>query len=684
MQKTNLLLLIGLLLAMATGFWYLSGILPTVNRDTGMAYKPMELTKAMLVDSTKNMLERQLSVQVLQRDDDGAMVKFVDSLFDVKRRGDVSANDIARYLPDSLFDTKSPCCNFMGDARDTYWLRFVIKNTSGKKDFLVEVVNPFINHLTFYSLHTRADTMYMTGTDSSFAARYNKKYRNFLFPAKIAPDSTAQFYLRVQSNTPLHLRLLVFEELERIKGGHQQWMVDIMMTVFYVFSALFLILLTILIIVSRQPFHWYYFGSVLLTALFIPAHLGLGFMYIWKINGDLQHIVPMALNNLRLVLGIQFFRLYFDLPKIAPRFNRLIDVSIGVFLCILVLGVFSREVFNLFVGFLFLFSLAMLGWLLRELLFKRRRRFSWLLLVVVLNFIGVAITSLQHLGWGSSGFDVSDRLLAFFGIANTFFLSPLVIIAFFLEQVLVFNFAIRRYLRLIEKNQKNQLRVARAKEEGLNALILGVENERRRIARDLHDSACVNLAAINMKVDALRDALTGHPALVRKMADIADDLDATYREVRNISHDLMSKSLEKTDLQTALEDLTVRIRQIQPGLVLNLYANYPLHQVNDMAKIHLYRIVQELLANVLKHAHAKTINLQLLEDNSDLLLTVEDDGQGFEPEKNNSDGIGLSNIRTRVEVLRGKIHLDAAPGKGTFISIEFPGSSILPSGNVSE
>lgn len=682
MQKANLFVVVALLLSVALGFRYLSQMLPRIDRAASPDYRPVVLAEAMFADTAKNMLERQLGVQVLLDDGDGVLLAHMDSLFVPDRQSRIDGRQMAARLPDTYFAPLNPCCNFFGDPRDVYWLRFALKNTTAQERFLVELVNPFINHISFYAFGTRADTVFHTGTDSSFTARYERNFRNFIFPARIAPDSTAWFYLRMQSANPLHFRILVFAEEERIKGGYQQWVVDIMMAVFYVFSFLFLILLAILIVVSRQPFHWYYFGYVLLTVLFIPAHLGLGFMYVWKNDGDWQYIVPMALNNLRLVCGIQFFRLYFDLPRIAPGFNRLIGATIGVFLAILLPGLFTGKVFVLFVVVLFLFSLSMLAWLLRELLLKRRRRFSWLLLVVALNFIGVAITSLQHLGWGSSGFDISDRLLAAFGIANTFFLSPFVILAFFIEQVLVFNFAVRRYLRLIEKNQKNALRLARTREEGLNALVLGVENERRRIARDLHDGACVNLAAINMKVDALRDELAAQPELARKMAGIADDLDAAYREVRGISHELMSKSLEKTDLQTALEDLMVRMRGLQPALALHFYSNYPLHQVNDWAKIHIYRMVQELLTNVLKHAGAVSASLQLLDDGGRLLLTVEDDGRGFDA-GSAPDGIGLSNIRTRVEVLHGRFHLDTTPGKGTFISIELPESVIAPAGSVS-
>lgn len=674
MKKADLFILTILLLLVVWGEWKLPDVDITRLKSTDQ-YPPLVLTNSDLGEAGRDsmkMLKRQLIAQVLKG-----------------HTGRLSFEEVKKLPADtSSFETRDPCCNFMGERRDTIWMKFKIVNKSDSTRFFVEVVNPFINEILYYQVDSkngnllRSDT---TGTNYEFAKRPSKNFRNFLFPAKISKGDSSWFYMRVASDVPLHLRILVFEEKERTQGGFQQWIVDVLMTVFYVFTALFLILLGILIVISKENFQWYYFAYVLLTGLFIPAHLGLGFMYIWKESGDLQHVVPMALNNLRLVCGIQFFRWYFDLPRTEPQFNRFIRISIGVFLFILLLqivrGVFGwgfvKEMFLLFLIFLALFSLAMLTWLLREMLFKKRRRFSWVLLVVALNIVGVGITSLQHLGYGSTKFDLSDRVLALFGIANTFFLSPFVIAAFFVEMVLVFNFGIRRYLRLIEKHQKAELRIARAREEGLNALILGVENERKRIARDLHDGACVNLAAINMKVDALREDVSPDAALVSKIADIADDLDQTYREVRGISHDLMSKSLDSTGLQTALEELAVRIQQAQKGLSVNFYANYPLDRVNDLAKIHLYRISQELLANVLKHARASNVNMQVLEDDGNLLLTVEDDGKGFDVGKALANGgIGLANVRARVEVLHGKLHLDSAPEKGTFVSIEIPHSSM--------
>ncbi|MFN0037421.1 MAG: ATP-binding protein [Saprospiraceae bacterium] len=588
-------------------------------------------------------------------------------------------------LPDSLFAIRENCCEF-GTPQGPIWLRFKVRNDSTlthfdktKTHFLTEIVNPFLPRISYFNLNEAGllrDSFTTGSRGFAFHQRPDTNSRNFRFPLALPADSTAVVLLRIESDAPLQLRVLFFEQGERL--GHQQWTVDILLTIFFVFCTLFLVLSGILIAVSREHFNWHYFFYILVTTLFIQAHLGLGFKYVWCEYPALQHIVPMALNTLRLIFGIQFFRLYFDLPRTAPRFDRFVRGSVLALFATLVLQITAQSFGNFqwvlypFFVFLMLFCVTMLVWVLYEMLFKRRTRFSFLFLVVGLNFVGVAATSFQYLGYSPSFFDITDDLLTAFGIANTFFVPPFVIAAFFLEMVLVFYFSVRRFLRLIEKNQRAELRLARAKEEGLNALVMGAENERKRIARDLHDGACVNLAAINLKMDMLREQLADSPALAERALDIADDLDATYRELRGISHDLMSKALEKTGLPAALEELTVRARQAQPGLDVQLFVNYPLDDLSSLDKIHLYRMVQELLGNVLKHAQARHVNIQLLNNEGNLLLTVEDDGQGFDPQKMESDGIGLSNIRTRAEVLRAKMHLDAAPGKGTFVSIEIP------------
>ncbi len=597
-------------------------------------------------------------------------------------------------LPDSIYRVQEPCCN-IGLSRQAIWFRFKETNAlPDKEDFLIEIVNPSIESLHFFQVNgntvvdsfvTGAAFKYWQRPDTSFRAANN---RNFIFPIKIARDSSTWCYLKAKSVYPLSLRILFFEKDLRMQ--QQQRNVDILMTIFFVICVVFLLLAAILIEYIQQPFHWHYFMYVLLTTLFVPAHLGLGFRYVWPNNPDLQFVVPMALNNLRLIFGIQFFRYYFDLPNTAPRFNKVVNWTIGVFCLTLFIQLVHRAfdpwifvgwVFYPFFGLLVMFSLFVLAWLLRQILLRRYGRVTWIYIIVALNFLGVTITSqqytgftwLQKFGMGWIDLDIADKVLTACGIANTFFLSPLVIAAFFIEMVLVFNISNKRYLKLIEKGQKAQIRLAKAREASLSALVVGAENERKRIARDLHDGACVNLAAINMKMDSLAEELgEGRPDLASKIAEIAEDIGLTFKEVRDISHDLMSKSLEKTGLRPAIEELVMRSQRAQAGLSINLIVNYPLETVGSVSKIHIYRMVQELLGNVLKHAKATELTLQILENEQSLLITIEDNGIGFDPKQLVPDGIGLSNVRNRAEMLNGLMHLESAPRKGTFVSIEIP------------
>lgn len=575
-----------------------------------------------------------------------------------------------------------------GYRHETIWLRFkVVNRAEYSKVFTVEVVNPLIPKLSFFQVNGRGqvDTAFSTGASFPFSHRPVHR-RNFMFPLHLEKGDSCQVYLSIARDFLPNSNVLIVDYDTR-EGVIRRYE-DILLTVFFVFCSLYLILSAFVFSVTRQRFQWYYFGYVLLTACFISAFLGHGFQYIWPEYPRLQFVVPLALNNVRLILGIWFFQAYFDLARNARRLNIFLGVTIGIFLMALLVqsiytvwGPFSGIYASLmhagyvfFCVYLFFFCLVIMLWALKEFFLKRRRRSAALFLVVILNFIGLATTSLQALGYNLTAWapdNIFTKKLVF--TTQTFYVPVPVMAAFFFEMLLVFNFSMQKFMRLLEKDRRTQMKIAQAREEGLQALILGVENERRRIARELHDGACVQLAAINMQIDHLRDSMDNQLGLSEQLASVTTDLEETYRELRSISHDLMSKALEKTDLRVALEDLVIRCRNAQPSLDIQFYAKFDPEKVDRLVKIHLYRIVQELMANVLKHAQATLTSVQVLEHQGLLLLTVEDNGIGFDTAADNpSDGIGLANIRTRVEVLRGTLHLESATGRGTFVNISIP------------
>jgi len=201
-----------------------------------------------------------------------------------------------------------------------------------------------------------------------------------------------------------------------------------------------------------------------------------------------------------------------------------------------------------------------------------------------------------------------------------------------------------------------------------NALLNGEERERQRLARDLHDGLGGMLAGVKIHLSEMAFAYReeqGNPALQK----IIRQLDNSVRELRHIAHNLMPESLVRSGLEVALNDLCESSGNGSTKVVfqmMNIATDIP-----KPTQLLLYRIVQELLSNVLKHAGASEVFVQCSQSEDIFYITVEDDGAGFDQEVMvHRKGIGLDNIRHRVDFLKGSLEIESNPGKGTIVNIE--------------
>ncbi|MEL6845875.1 MAG: ATP-binding protein, partial [Bacteroidota bacterium] len=150
-------------------------------------------------------------------------------------------------------------------------------------------------------------------------------------------------------------------------------------------------------------------------------------------------------------------------------------------------------------------------------------------------------------------------------------------------------------------------------------------------------------------------------------------LDRACTEVRRIAHNMMPQTLALSGLSGSIEDITAQLRQ--QGLETELeIIGQPDLRLDDSGQEMLLRIVQELTHNVVKHAAANKVFIQLLDQPNQLLLTVEDDGIGFDPKKEDEKGKGLgqNSIKSRVAFLKGDIQYDSSPGHGTTVTLSLP------------
>jgi len=196
------------------------------------------------------------------------------------------------------------------------------------------------------------------------------------------------------------------------------------------------------------------------------------------------------------------------------------------------------------------------------------------------------------------------------------------------------------------------------------ALMEGQEQERQRMARDLHDGLGCQLAAIKLGLSRIPAASNPQELSLQQ---VTDQLDASIRELRWISRNMMPESLLTLGLQEALKDLCSSVMSPQLRLVYNAYNIDPALPQNTQTMI--YRMIQEIITNAVKHARASTIMLQCSQEEDSFFITVEDNGKGFDTTNHQSDGIGLKNIRNRVDYFHGQLHIESSP-EGTIINIE--------------
>ena len=214
---------------------------------------------------------------------------------------------------------------------------------------------------------------------------------------------------------------------------------------------------------------------------------------------------------------------------------------------------------------------------------------------------------------------------------------------------------------LYEENNKQ-------KELGLKAMIEGQETERTRIARELHDGVVQQIGSVILKS---RNILSKMNLLETKESqELLRSLEDSNQDLRNISHQMMPRALKELGIIPALNDL------LEGSLALS-NIKYSLEHFNiderlpQKIEITIYRITQELINNIIKHSKADEVSVQLFNTNNTVILIVEDNGVGFSSNKRKK-GIGLLNISSRLDMVKGDVNFEPSPKSGTLVTIKIP------------
>jgi len=232
---------------------------------------------------------------------------------------------------------------------------------------------------------------------------------------------------------------------------------------------------------------------------------------------------------------------------------------------------------------------------------------------------------------------------------------------------IVLGFIIVHFIITMIRHQKRNVSLYKAR---IRAEITARENERKRIAYDLHDELGPYLSAVRLKINHFELASDEDKELLSSTNTNIDDI---VNKIRDISYNLLPNTLVRNGLAAAVKEYINKLSEIHKlHIVLEMdEGNWNLPKEKE---INIYRIIQEIVHNTMKHAGAKQLIIQLKRKDDDLLLATTDDGKGFDFDRQSSTntGLGMYNLQSRAEMLNAELSIQSSHNNGTKFLFEIP------------
>jgi signal transduction histidine kinase len=539
----------------------------------------------------------------------------------------------------------------VGFTDSIYWLAFTYLNqTNQQEDKILEIDNPHVDWLNVYALDSAGGFQLLveTGDKLLFSSR-PIRHRNFAIPLSYASGETRTILIKIDKrNSSLSFPTYLWNENNFYSKYFTQ---NLWYGLFFGIIVLCLFYALMAFIFLRKALYGWYFLLVFTSAASLFSLLGYSFQYVYPNVLDINGIFRAYLQGAFYVCMVKFTQQYLNLPYHQPLVNRLLNYML-IIIGLLALAIpFSLDFMirnNLWIGPL-TYAIYFTGFIL--FVFGAIRSYTRQRITVLIYFLAWGTLLVGYVIWISSslGFIPAESLKV----------NP-VLIGSSLE-TFIFSVGLTYQISKVY-NERNQLSLAMARQQKdlLKAYVEGTEKERQRISRELHDD-------IGSRLGSLKRFISGnesHSVTLEKQIDIL------CQDVRSLSHQLAPTSLEMADFRQLINQLLEEVSQ-HKELKTDV-------QFYDVPKIlspeithHLFRITQEIISNILKHAHATELDIQFFGYENEIVMTIEDNGQGFDV-TSHASGIGLKNMKARAESLNGLIEINSTPGNGTTIMIKIP------------
>lgn len=530
----------------------------------------------------------------------------------------------------------------LGISSQYLWIHFKLKGlTAGSH--IIEVSNSRINQLQLFEFGKRGYIQrYMNGDFYQFKSRENLN-KNFCFRTILNTDDSTDYYLFInQIGSTTRIPLIVYPERQFIKVQQAVYLFDGLTYGILTFVTLFSLFL---FFSSRHLFYLYYGFYVGTGILWFFAYFGLGYEYLWSRSPWFQMFSAPFFACLNLILNLKIADTLLLSGKPRSMFINLSAFLKITFICIIVFPFiidlrYAGYLINHIYLLIFLLTvIASMLFLISSVIFFSAKKSIIAIIYLIASLIkasGIINLALIEINWG----------------------MDLLPIEFALQIGIIVEIVLLSYVITI--------RYATFEKALLQSKIEIQEQAFNNISRELHDNVGQQLSLAKLNLGTLKEI---HNTQDKEKIESARDLVSnSIYQIRSISKTLLGEKVSSIGIAEAIKNEAERISKL--GLLsINLSFSRDHFSLDDQKEIILFRIVQEALNNIIKHAAATIVNISLDDEADHLKILIQDNGKGFKLAGESTPGIGLMNMKNRAHTIGADLFIESTPGQGTSIKI---------------
>ena len=559
-------------------------------------------------------------------------------------------------------------------TQNNYWMMFAVQNTSGtEKELFFQFNNPYLNTIDVYKKEASGFEKIMhTGAALPFKTRIYP-FHDFVFPISLQKGEQATYLIMAEKHGEIFSTKPELMSAGRFKSKEQRiYILFGIVTGIMVFNIIINIFLGISL---KDRIHYLYALYIFWALLWLFSSVGMDYQFLTSDSPSLFAVSQPVTGAVTMILMAQLAIVFLRLREHKTMAYRFLNIAKWVLIATLPLRL------------LFFFVLPRYGWVKQE-----ASNISILAIADIVNILAIAgialgmvwaaIVSVRQ-GYKPAWFYLAAILYLAFSIFKTCYIiigggdmAELVTPGNAIQQgimaeaLIIFIGIIYRYSLFKKEKKELYIRLSDQKLEMAQRIVAAQEEERKRLAQDLHDDVGATLSSLLLHITNQPDHTPSATASngLRNERSVAITKKA-LTDLRNISHDLLPKDFSVLGLFQILGN---RVNELNQHSATRFWLSVDGDDkaLSEIHAVTIYRIINELINNIIKHAKASRANIDLVMNRRNMTLIVEDNGIGLS-ERSDENGIGIKNIRSRVAFLNGEINIDHNR-QGTTVIIDIP------------